>query len=281
MWHEFIPNANTKKRLATNIAELWGQSRNIYPTTSKCPFDMLMKTSHYPRSSINNSSNSFSHGYRAFNWALKLVHPDATNFHVSRRNPRKKMALLSHSPSRTYVRKSLKGWRALTGVEALGDGGGVAEEAAAERACEARRERRPLQPRHIRGSAPSRRPAGQHGALLHDAGRPESPGTRRVGRRRGRFWRFPSSSPSRRARSFRFPRPGQRPRAVRFWGALGGDERRRCERDLFSAAASGYWAAWFSGTTQPAFAVSPSDLVPPSTPVYHFIDFAPEHSELT
>ena len=54
-----------------------------------------------------------------------------------------------------------------TGVEALDDGGGVAEEEAAERAREARRERRPLQPHHVPdSSAPSRPRRGRAGCRL-------------------------------------------------------------------------------------------------------------------
>jgi len=79
----------------------------------------------------------------------------------------------------------MKGWRSgelLTGVEALGDGGRVAEEAAAERAREARREGRPPQHHHVpgssvpssrsgrRGGAAGWRLAGEHGAL-HAASR--------------------------------------------------------------------------------------------------------------
>jgi len=75
-----------------------------------------------------------------------------------------------------------------TGVEALDDGGGVAEEAAAERAREARRERRPLQPHHVPdSSAPSRPRRGRGGCRLasedgavHAAGR-KSPSTSGVG----------------------------------------------------------------------------------------------------
>lgn len=97
------------------------------------------------------------------------------------------------------------------GVEALGDGGGVAEEAAAERAREARREGRPPPPRHAPASSvPSSavgprgwRLAGEHGAL-HAV---------RSARRR-RESPLPHRYPSRRGRSpcshLRFPRPRQR-----------------------------------------------------------------------
>ena len=110
-------------------------------------------------------------------------------------------------------------------MEALGDGGGVAEETAAERAREARRERRPLQPHHVPdSSAPSRPRSGRRGwrlesedGALHAAGR-KSPSTKR--RRYGfeaspLLWSkkkrgfSPAGSPPRRAGpQLRFPRPG-------------------------------------------------------------------------
>ena len=120
-----------------------------------------------------------------------------------------------------------------TGVEALDDGGGVAEAAAAERAREARRERRPLQPHHVPdSSAPSRPRRGGRGwrlasedGALHAAGR-KSPSTKR---RRDGFEVSPLPALPRvaLARSFDFLGPAADGDSEPC--ALGGDERRRRE----------------------------------------------------